>query len=400
MNHIGIIAEYNPFHSGHRHHIQKTREKYPDSAVLVIMSGHWVQQANCAILDKWTRSKIALEGGADLVIELPSFWATSSAQGFARGAISLLDASSVVKYLSFGSESGNIELFHQIQKELEKEEFSTLLKEQLKTGCSYPKARQNALEQVLGEEAKILSTPNNTLGLEYLAALNHYNSPIIPFTIPREGAGFHQTGENLLHTSATDIRHRLQQNRWVETETFLSPMASNLLKNREFPSFTPVERAILGKIYAMSVEDWIKLPDSGAREGLPQRCYKVAQSAQSLSQFIEGVKTKRYTHGRIRRLVLRVFLGMEEAFPQKEPPYLRILGMNRRGCAVLQEMKQLATLPILTKTAQVNHFSQTCQDFFQKESIYTDLYGLCFQNPPPRGLEWTQSPVRDFTNEN
>lgn len=395
MNNIGIIAEYNPFHSGHQYHIRQSKGRFPEnqSAVVVIMSGHWVQQANCAITHKWDRAKMALEGGADLVLDLPTPWATASAEHFARGAVSLLEATGVVSFLSFGSELGDIRPFQALNAGLQRSEFSLLLKEALKSGCSYPVAQQQALEKLVGDSAKILEKPNNTLGLSYLSALDYYKSAIKPFTIPREGAGFHEMNHNYLYTSATDIRAKLQNQKWAETQAYLSKNASLLLQNKEYPHLSHCERGILGKIYAMSVEDWANLPDSGQEEGLSQRCYNVAKSAQTMEEWIENVKTKRYTHARIRRLLLRAYLGLTQEHCGGTPPYLRVLAMNQRGIALLREMKTKATLPILTKTAQIRQLSPECQRVFQQEVLSTDLYGLCFPTPPPRGLEWTQSPV-------
>lgn len=400
MNTIGIIAEYNPFHSGHQYHIRQSRALFPgeDTAVVVIMSGHWVQQANCAIIHKWARAKMALDGGADLVIELPSPWATSSAEGFSRGAVSLLEATGVVSALSFGSESGDIRPFQALQLAMTREKFPLLLKEALQTGCSYPTAQQWALKSMVGEAAALLEKPNNTLGLAYLSALSYYKSPIIPWTISREGAGFHEVDQPYLYTSATDIRAKLQNQQWAKTQEFLSETTQNLLRNQEYPSLSVNERGILAKIYAMTAEDWALLPDSGQDEGLPQRCVKVAQSAQSLDDFIQGVKTKRYTHARIRRLVLRAYLGINQDQVKDLPPYLRILAMNQRGRSLLQQMKSTATLPIVTKTAQIHKLSPKCQAVFHQEVVCTDLYGLCFPTVPPRGLEWTQSPVVDFSS--
>lgn len=401
MNNIGIIAEYNPFHSGHQHHIQKSKNflSQSQSSVVVIMSGHWVQQANCAILDKWTRTKLALEGGADLIIELPTLWATASAQRFAQGAVALLEATGLVTHLSFGSESGDISLFQELNQGLQHPDFKTKLKEELRPGCSFPTARQKALSHLVGIKAELLSKPNNTLGLEYLSAIDHYNSDISPFTIPREGAGFHDISPLApqKHTSATDIRAKIMKNNWQDTHQFLSPFAQIQLQTKEIPSMCHCERAILSKLISMSLEDWTKLPDSGREEGLPQRCLKVAQTARSTEEFIANVKTKRYTHARIRRLVLWAFLGLTEEMIPEKPTYLRVLGMNQRGIELLHQMKATATLPICTKPAQIQNFSSECQDLFQKEVVFTDLYGLCFPSLPPRGLEWTQSPIVDLS---
>lgn len=405
MTTIGIIAEYNPFHSGHRYQIEESIKTLSQTgeraAVVVVMSGNWVQQGHCAIADKWTRAKIALEGGADLVLELPTPWATASAQRFARGAIALLEATAVVTHLSFGSEAGDLSSLLALSQGLEDPQFSTLLKVQLKEGTSFPSARQKVLEQLVGHHASLLSTPNNTLGLEYLSALHHHNSTITPMTIPRQGAGFHQQDfpkdAPPQHTSATDLRAKLHAGNWQDTQAFLSPIGEALLRQQDFPSFSHCERAFLAKLMSMTREDWAKLPDSGMGEGLPLRLEQVARTAQSMEEFVSKAKTKRYTQARLRRLVLWAFLGLTQDDCPDLPLYLRVLAMNKTGTQLLHRMKTTATLPICTKPAQIHSFSPPCQRLFEQEVRYTDLYGLCFPQIPPSGREWTQSPVVDLS---
>lgn len=401
MNYVGIIAEYNPFHSGHGHHIAKTREYFQnrgeDSTIIIIMSGHWVQQANCAITDKWTRTKLALEGGADLIIELPTPWATASAQTFARGAISLLQSTGLITHLSFGSEGGDIHSLQEIANSLEHPDYPSLLKEALKSGVSFPTAREKALHSLLGDKSNLLKLPNNTLGLEYLSALSYFKSNITPMTILREGSGFHNivTTEEIAptYTSATDLRSKLQENQWEYTKSYLSPQAISHLKETKLPSLKNCEPIFLSKLCTMTTEDWSELPDSGKEEGLPQRLSKIGHSVSSTEAFLTQAKTKRYTHARLRRLLLCAFLGITANATKKYPPYLRILGFNKSGQTCLHHMKSLSTCPILTKTASVHHLNPDCQSLFTNEVAYTDLYRLCFPEMPPIGLEWKKSPV-------
>ncbi len=393
MKIIGIIAEYNPFHSGHQYHIQESRKQFSEeTAVVVVMSGHWVQQANCAIADKWKRTKMALSGGADLVIELPTLWAMSSAEKFARGAVSLLQGLGCVSHLSFGSELGDLTALYEVEKVLSQESFSPFLKEELKTGCSFPVARQRAVERILGESCEFLSRPNNILGLSYLEALTHLESDIQPMTVTRKGSGFHEISSEPLHRSATDIRAKLYEGRWGEAVDYLNDKGKGLLKDCPLPSLSDCERGMMAKIISMTAKDWGKLPDSGAGEGLPQRMEKYGKEARSVEEFLSLVKTKRYTHGRLRRLVLWAYLGLQEEC--SAPPYLRVLGMNSRGREVLQGRRN--TLPLCTKTAHIHDFSPECQRVFAHEVRATELYGLCFPEMPERGREWLEGPVLEF----
>ncbi|MFI3252945.1 MAG: nucleotidyltransferase family protein [Eubacteriales bacterium] len=396
MKVIGIIAEYNPFHSGHRYHIEESRKQFPqeETAVVVVMSGHWVQQANCAITDKWQRSKMALEGGADLVIELPTLWAMSSAEHFARGAVALLEGLGCVDALSFGSELGDLSALHKGQRALTHKDFPLFLKEELKKPCSFPVARQQAIEKILGESCDFLSLPNNILGLSYLDALAYFKSTIVPMTVARKGSGFHEiTGESQnIHTSATDIRAKLYEGSWNAASPYLNEVGRNLLKHSALPSLSFCERGIMSKIMMMTAEAWAKLPDSGTGEGLPHRLEKYGKEAKSVEEFLSLVKTKRYTHGRLRRLVLWAYLGLQEE--SQFPPFLRVLGMNGKGREVLQGRTN--TLPICTKTAHIHNFSQECQKVFAHEVAATELYGLCFPEIPIRGREWREKPVLLF----
>lgn len=413
MGAIGIVAEYNPFHTGHALQLARTRELLgADLPAVAVMSGSWVQQADCAVADKWTRAKLALMGGVDLVLELPTVWAVSSAESFARGAVSILNAAGVVEYLSFGSESGDMEQLRQVAACLDRGEYPALLKEQLSRGLSFPAARQRAAEQLLGTDATVLSRPNNTLGIEYLRALHALGSPIRPVTVKREGAGHNEAAvfsgqmsqeeadqlfwQHNTTLSATAIRGYLTEGEWERMAPYLPQGGLELLRESapELPVLARLERAILARVRTMSAEDWGRLPDAGAAEGLPNRLERAGRECTSMAEFFDLAKTKRYTHSRLRRLVLWAFLGLTAADVPAAPPYLRVLGFSARGQELLKEMKKQAALPILTKPAQAKDLPEPGRRLFQLESRCTDLYDLCRAAPRPAGEEWTRSPVR------
>ena len=413
MGAIGIVAEYNPFHTGHALQLARTRELLgADLPAVAVMSGSWVQQADCAIADKWTRAQLALMGGVDLVLELPTVWAVSSAESFARGAVSILNAAGVVEYLSFGSESGDMEQLRQVAACLDRGEYPALLKEQLSRGLSFPAARQRAAEQLLGTDAAVLSRPNNTLGIEYLRALHALGSPIRPVTVKREGAGHNEAAvfsgqmsqeeadqlfwQHNTTLSATAIRGYLTEGEWERMAPYLPQGGLELLRESapELPVLARLERAILARVRTMSAEDWGRLPDAGAAEGLPNRLERAGRTCTSMAEFFDLAKTKRYTHSRLRRLVLWAFLGLTAADVPGAPPYLRVLGFSARGQELLKEMKKQAALPILTKPAQAKDLPEPGRRLFQLESRCTDLYDLCRAAPRPAGEEWTRSPVR------
>lgn len=376
MKTAGIIAEYNPFHAGHAHHIAATRALLgPDTAVVCVMSGNWVQRGDCAVFDKWTRTTAALEGGADLVLELPTVWAVSSAERFARGAVGLLRAAGVADVLSFGSESGLLDDLRQAARVLEGEEYRAALRQELDRGLSFAQARQNAALRVLGPRAEVLRGANDCLAVEYLRAAGGELSAL---AVPRLGAG-HDGGDHPVYPSASFLREQLRAGERPAAQ----PPAS----------LTYCQRAVLARLRTMTAEDWSLLPDSGGSEGLPRRLERAGKGAASLEEFYALAKTRRYAHARLRRLALWAFLGLRAADIPARPPYLRVLGFNRTGREVLRQMKEKACLPILTKPAHIDRLGPEARALFALEERCTDLYGLCLPTPAPCGRERTSSPV-------
>ena len=386
MRVAGIVAEYNPFHLGHAWHLSRTRALLgPDSGAVCVMSGHWVQRGDCAIADKWTRTALALAGGADLVIELPTPWAMASAESFARGAVGLLAATGVVDTLSFGSEDGDLSPLQAAAAALDAPDYPQKLRAALDRGLSFPAARQEAAG------CSCLSTPNNNLGVEYLRALNALGSAITPMTVERRGAGHDSTGHLDGFASASHIRALLREDRTAEAASLLPAGSLDILG--EPASLTWAERAVLARLRTMWEGDWAALPDSGAAEGLPARLVRAAREATTLEAFYTLAKTKRYTHARLRRLAAGAFLGLKKEDRPTAVPYVRVLGFNERGQGLLKQMKKSCSLPILTKPAQARDLDGPARALFEAESRYTDLFGLCFPTPRPCGLEYTTSPV-------
>ena len=386
MTAAGIVAEYNPFHTGHAHHVKRTRELLgPDCAVVCVMSGHWVQRGECALTDKWTRAAAALEGGVDLVLELPTVWACASAESFARGAVELLHATGVVDTLSFGSECADLSALRRAASCLDEARYTQLLRDGVSAGLPFPVARQKAVERLVGPEiASCLSRANDNLGIEYLRALPNDMDAV---TIPRIGVG-HDGGTAGGFASASHLRGLLRDGNTGEAAPYLTQSWTG-----PFADLSTVERAILARVRAMDRADWAALPDSGGAEGLPDRMKNAAASARSLAQLLENAKTKRYTLARLRRLVTWAFLGLRAADRPAHPPYLRVLGCSLRGRSLLAQMRASASLPVLTKPAHARALPREARRLFELESRCTDLYGLCFPQIQPCGLEWTTGPV-------
>ena len=382
METAGIVAEYNPFHRGHAWHIAETRRRLGGEApVVCVMSGHWVQRGECALADKWLRAALALDRGADLVVELPTPWAMASAESFARGAVSLLAATGVVDVLSFGSETGKLAPLEEAAAALDAPEYPEKLRAALGRGLSFPAARQEAAG------AACLSAPNNNLGVEYLRSLRALGSTIRPLTVPRQGAG-HDGPAAGGFASASELRRLLRAGRGEEAAPYLTAPWSGELADMQH-----IERAVLARLRTMGEGDWAALPDGGGAEGLPSRLAKAAREAVSLEDFYTRAKTRRYTHARLRRLALAAFLGLRAAERPAVPPYVRVLGLGGRGRALLRRMKDTCPLPVIVKPAQARELDGPARTLFESEARYTDLYGLCFPAPRPCGAEWIHSPV-------
>lgn len=397
----GIVAEYNPFHTGHAYQIARTRAAAgEDCAVVAVMSGNWVQGGRPAVVDKWTRTKLALLGGVDLVLELPAVWAVSSAESFARGAAALLARTGVVDVLSFGSECGEVDKLQRIALCLNSPVYEAGLRRFVGEGMPFAAARQGAVCGLLGQElAGLLSSPNNNLGVEYLRALDSLDSGMCPMTVRREGAPHDSLigeGERPNFLSATQLRSFLEREDWAEAEPYLPKRGLEVLQSgwKGFPSLKRAERAVLARLRVMTAGDWAELPDSGAGEGLPPRLERAGRQCRSLEEFFALAKPRHWTNARLRRLVVWAYLGLTQADRPDRAPYLRVLGFNRRGQELLREMKQKAALPILTKPARAQELDEGGSRLFELEARCTDLYGLCLEEIPPAGLEWTQSPVR------
>ncbi|MEA4932922.1 MAG: nucleotidyltransferase family protein, partial [Lawsonibacter sp.] len=308
---------------------------------------------------------------------------------------------------------GETEPLVEVANCLDRVEYRTALSGFLGEGMSFASARQAAVGDVLGCKAELLSTPNNNLGVEYIRALNAIGSAIRPMTVLRRGAAHNSVpvaavgqGEKTVRSdssaadmpqfvSATQIRLDLLDERWDHAEPYLFFGGRQLLEERMvgLPELQRVERAVLTRLRTMTAADWAELPDAGEAEGLPRRLEQAGRQCTSVEEFFELAKTKRYTHARLRRLALWAFLGLRRTDVPTRPPYLRVLGFNGRGRELLRQMRDQASLPILTKPASARELDQTGRRLFELEARCTDLYNLCFEAVSASGQEWTTGPV-------
>lgn len=328
MKTVGIICEYNPFHNGHLHQLQRIRETFgADCAIVCLMSGHFVQRGAPAIVDKSIRAHMALLAGADLVLELPVTVALNSAEGFAVGGVQIL--SQFCDVLSFGTETMTEETLFQTAEALLSPRFSVALRETLASGCSFPAARQRALER-LGLPSS-LSNPNDILAVEYTKAIIAQNSNLELFPVLREGS-YHAADLDSKAPSATAVRRALLNGEdWIHA---VPDSAVPLLKTAALHTLEAGDRAILYRLRTMSDRDFEALPFGS--EGLWRKLMKASRSMDTLGGIIDATKSKRYTRTRIDRMILCGFLGLTEAEMGAVPQKVRVLGFRDRGRALLR----------------------------------------------------------------
>ena len=374
---VGIIAEYHPFHRGHAWQIAQVRSALgEDTAVIAVMSGNFVQRGDFAVFSKHARAEMALRGGADLVLELPVQWSSSTAERFAQGGVSLLAATGIATHLAFGCESGVLAPLEKTVSALDDERYPKILRGFLARGMTFAMARQAAAGEIAGESAQCLSLPNNALAVEYLRALKDCGENIQPLALPRIGAA-HDSAELGAYPSASAIRRVLLDD--GDWESLVSPETAAIMRREMEAGRAPVtlkncERAVLAHLRRMCEEDF--LPYDGGGEGLHRRFYAAARSARSIEELLETAKTKRYPMARLRRMLLHSYLGITPAAQGETPPYLRVLGANHRGRTLLKQMKKSASLPIITKPAQARELDERTRECFLRESACTDLYAL------------------------
>ena len=387
MNVAGIICEYNPFHTGHAYMIGELRRRGAD-AVVCAMSGHFVQRGEAAVAGKAARAEMALRCGADLVFEIPTPWAASSAETFARGGVAILRAAGVVTELAFGSESGDLAALEAVARALDSEAYRRALSRQ---GEELPFAmrRQAAIGALLGERyGALLEQPNDILAVEYLRALS--GSAIRPVAIRRRGAAHDGALCDGVPSGAL-LRQLLYRGETEQALGLLPSEAAEVLRREIDAGRAPArmaygERAILDRLRRMDEEAFAPF-DSGG-EGLYHRVYRAVRQSGSIEELLAQAATKRYPTARLRRMMLHAWLDLPPA--GERVPYLRLLAVSATGREVLRRM---GNAPVLTKAADVDKLGAEAAALFTKEARWSDLYALTCPVPPPCGEDWRITPV-------
>lgn len=381
MKTAAIICEYNPFHYGHKYQLEQTRAAGA-THIVAVMSGNFTQRGDAAIFDKYARARVAIENGADLVLELPTRFSLSAAEGFARGAVSIIEALGCVDMLSFGAECGDVAALKEAagasEYALHTEEFQELMRK----GNSFPAALQEAVREYYTDDVcEVLSSPNNTLAVEYIKALDDIGSMIEPYAIQRSGAEHDSEDEDKGFVSASLIRKKIiSGGDWSELAPVIEGDTADIHR---------LENAILAKLRRMRPSEFENVYD--AAQGLGERLYKAVRKSTSLDELYFLTKTKRYTLARIRRAVLCAFLDIDKHSLNEPPAYIRILGMNGRGREILSAAQ--CGLPIDTSLRSLMKQSREAHRQGTLEERCGDVYSLAFSKPRPCGYEFTAKPV-------
>lgn len=384
MKVVGIVAEYNPFHNGHRFHMEQAKALTGADYTVVVMSGDFTQRGAPALVDKYARTQMALECGADLVIELPLYYACGSAEYFAKGAVCLLDKLGIVDSICFGSECGDIHLLSKVARALHQESgtFITCLKEYMKEGHTFPQARALALTDTLegfAEHGDILSSPNNILGIEYIKAILSLNSPIVPFTNLRIGSTYHEKRLAEHNSSAIAIRQSLRQKQDLSLIREQIPAAAYMILQEHFiktaPLFTDDLSLLLHyKLLSIAPGGYTSYID--VTKEISHRIQNKLHLYTSFSSFCELLKTKDITYTRINRCLIHILLDMkkdtlqgfcEDGYIQ----YARMLGFCKESSALLSGIKKNSSIPLLSKLADAKRLLSGSKTAFQM--LQTDI---------------------------
>ncbi|WP_246940243.1 nucleotidyltransferase [Bacillus pinisoli] len=408
MKTAGVIVEYNPFHNGHLYHLQQSKKTTNADCMVAVMSGFFLQRGEPALVSKWIRTKMALLAGVDLVIELPYAFATQKAEIFANGAISILEALGVNE-VCFGSESGNIEDFtNTVQVMLEKkDDFDSYIHTFSREGNSFPKSASLAFQMLhIKENVVDLSLPNNILGYHYVKAIYDQKANIVPKTIIRTGANYHDEHfSSASIASATSIRKALftkgqlhEIDSYVPDSTF-TELANYKNQFHKFHQWEDYFHLLKYKVLTSSSSELESIYEM--EEGLEHRIISHMKKAKSFQEFMEGVKTKRYTWTRLQRLCTHILTNttkpvMVNVLNENNASYIRLLGMSETGRSFLQQQKKNVTLPIISKLSS-----------FTNKQLELDVkaahtYGMIFDEP--MRTEWFQTefstpPIR-YNKEN
>ena len=356
MQKIGIIAEYNPFHNGHLYHLGEAKKMFPNSYFILILIGNFTQRGEISVIDKWDKTKIALDYGYDLVVELPFLFASQAANFYAKGAIDILNYLNC-NYLVFGSETNDVKLFENlVNLAFNNKQYENIVKDYINKGLSYPFASSLALKEISNV---VIDKPNDVLALEYIRQIKMSNSKIIPISIKRTN-NYHEENINSKITSATSIRKNIDNEELIK-----NTMPSNVTKYIKKINYEKYFNMLKYEIMTSPcLNEYI-----GVDEGIENKLKKVINEVSNIDDLILKVKSKRYSYNRIQRMLLHIICKNKKSNNDLKINYIRVLGINKNGKKILKEAKTI-DVPIITK------FKKEYEDLFKEDIKASMLYSL------------------------
>lgn len=389
----GVTAEFNPFHNGHKYLLDSVKSE--GDTVTAVMSESFVQRGETASLRTAARVSAALSCGADLVLSLPLPFAVSSAEGFCSGAVELLFKTGIVDALAFGSECGNASLLEECATALLSGDFEKEMLKELESGVSYPKARENTLLKMYGEElSRCITTPNDTLSVEYIKASKRLGADFGFFALERRGASHDSLGGEGDIRSASEIRELMNSGdykKFVPKEAV--PFYESEISSGKAPAdFSKLEGAMLSKLRTLDKESLLLLPD--VSEGLENRLYKAIRECGTLKEILESVKTKRYTYSRLKRILLCAFLDITAEYKSCGVSYIKVLGFTKKGEELLRKMKAESSLPVITSYKEALMLPKKAQELYMLESKARDIFSLALPIPDGCGTFMTDKIIK------
>jgi len=376
----GIIAEYNPFHNGHLHNILRAKEAAGADTVIIALSGNFVQRGEPAIIDKYLRTRAALQHGADMVLELPTPYATASAESFARGGVRLLAATGVVQYLCFGTESGDISPLNALADLLVNEtaDFKSVLRKNLSQGKSFAVARQAAIcaaSPDLGEKIKT-GNANNILGVEYIKAIKRENLALVPIAVKRYGAAHNSSGFLQTSASASAIRKYVAQDNNLDNLASILPAKSLEMLQSRYQANAINHINNLSPYFHFALQNIDDVGCFGLQEGLVNRLIAASAKNYLISDIILAAKCKNHAYTAIQRAILHILLGITPQQSTSPVPYIRVLGVRRNRRDLLNQLYRSASLPIITNLKHSDNLPAAAKTMLEKELVMSRTYWL------------------------
>ena len=406
MKSVGIIAEYNPFHNGHKWHLRQALQATDADCSVAVMSGNFVQRGEPAVFDKWVRAEAAVREGVDLVLELPVVYSCAGAEFFARGALRILERLGSVDFLAFGAEESSLDKLREIAETVseESDEFKDKIRASLRAGNSFAAARSKAVAAAGRKgDAEILSAPNNILAVEYLKQLKLQKSQIRPVLIPRKGAGYYEESPEKGVAGAGKLRERMRKGDSIENIGGFLPSESRKIFAGEKPVFSEAIYPYLIYLLTMTDAGFLAGTD-GVSEGLENRAVRAAAKAADYEDLIGLIKSKRYSRTSVQRMLMRMFLGIRaadmEAFEACETSYARVLAFSDQGAKLIRRVKNEGNekIRMITNINRETPGHPTLQKMLDYDAKAAYMYGLIRDGKSAAPSEHRRTPYYRKTN--